>query len=220
MPARIRDLIPPRALQQASIEYGDQQPSRTAPVFLACAPDVAVVKILRPAAQRRAGPVGRCRRAVQRNSNPAVTSHYPWNMRTASRAERSRGLVGVCHGRMNYSIDAGGGMVRLGLIRVEPGQDGLDGDHREQPGQPVQRGRLDRGLDEIAAGDLDGSRRKGVGDVAELRLAGVVAEEQPETVGVRCCSGDEGWYCSLAEVVVMLRGRQSRAGRCRMRVGR
>lgn len=37
-------LMPPRALQHALIEHGDQQPTRTAPVFLACARDVAVVK--------------------------------------------------------------------------------------------------------------------------------------------------------------------------------
>ena len=56
----------------------------------------------------------------------------------ASRAERSlrlnRGLVGICHGRVNYSIDAGGGIVVLGLICVEPGQVGLDGDRWEQAG--------------------------------------------------------------------------------------
>jgi hypothetical protein len=44
-----------------------QRARRTAPVFLACAPEVAAVKLLRPAAPRRVRPVGRCRRAVQRN---------------------------------------------------------------------------------------------------------------------------------------------------------
>jgi hypothetical protein len=77
-----------------------QRARRTAPVFLACAPEVAVVK-LSPTCCTTTRPAGRevpPRGAAERH--PAVTSHYPSNARTSSRAERSRGLVGVCHGRV------------------------------------------------------------------------------------------------------------------------
>jgi hypothetical protein len=35
---------------------------------------------------------------------------------------------------MDYSFDARDGILAFGLACVEPGQDGLDGDHGKQPG--------------------------------------------------------------------------------------
>jgi hypothetical protein len=80
--------------------------------------------------------------------------------------------------------DAVGCLVGIGLSGVEPGNDRFDGDRGEQARRPARPRPIGNPLCEVAVGDLRGGGGDHVDQLAELRLPGRVAEQQPERVRI------------------------------------
>jgi hypothetical protein len=102
---------------------------------------------------------------------------------------------------VDRAADSLGGFAWIWCSDVEPRENRLDGDHRDEPRGPVKPGPLGKPPGQVAAGGIGRDGRVGVDDVTELRLSGGVAEQEPEPVGVSAGGADEGRDRSFSEVI-------------------
>ena len=84
---------------------------------------------------------------------------------------------------------------------VEPREDRLDGDHRDEPRSPVEPGPVGKPPGQGAARGIGRDGRPGIDDITELGFSGGVAEQEPEPVGVSAGGADEGRDRSFSEVI-------------------
>ena len=102
---------------------------------------------------------------------------------------------------VDRAADSLDGFAWIRCSDVEPGEDRLEGDHRDEPRGPVKPGTLGKPPGQVAAGGIGRDGRPGVDDVTELRLSGSVAEQEPESVGVSAGGADEGRDRFFSEVI-------------------
>ena len=102
---------------------------------------------------------------------------------------------------VDRAADSLGGFAWIWCSDVEPGEDRLEGDHRDQPRGPVEPGPLGKPPGQVAAGGIGRDGRVGVDDVTELRLSGSVAEQEPESVGVSAGGADESRDRAFSEII-------------------
>jgi hypothetical protein len=110
-------------------------------------------------------------------------------------------LAGGLKDGVDRAADSLGGFDRIWCSDVEPGEDRVEGDHRDEPRGPVKPGPPGKPPGDVAAGGIGRDGRVGVDDVTELRLSGGVAEQQPESVRVSAGGAHEGRDRAFSEVI-------------------
>jgi len=130
------------------------------------------------------------------------STHVP---RSCESSVRISAVSGGTNQTADHLADPTGGILGIGLVRVQPGDDGVDGKRRCELCRPLRPAAVGNHLGQLTMGEAHGLVVEPVHPVTELGFPGGMVEEKPKPRRIGPCGGKQRVDARVRELPVAYR---------------